>query len=127
MLCAFSCNCTLGGSARNLDVLEEEKYAETSLELSRGIYSGLMKSSGAILRLNPNRRGHCLMYAKDPGNSRIAPENEIAESRALDHQDGLQRFLDEQECCDYEGIMACRDDRPAMLTDYRNLSENRRI
>jgi hypothetical protein len=106
--------------------LEEEKYAETSLELSRGIYSGLMKSSGAILRLNPNRRGHCLMYAKEPGNSRIAPENKIAESRTLDHQDGLQRLLDEQECCDYEGMMTCKDERTtrsAMPTDYRKLSE----
>ncbi len=42
-----------------------------------------------------------------PGNSRIAPENGIAESRALDHQDGLERLLDVQEFCDYKGMMAC--------------------
>jgi hypothetical protein len=42
-----------------------------------------------------------------PRISRIAPENGIAESRTFNYQDGLQLLPDEQECCDYEGMIAC--------------------
>ena len=65
--------------------LEEGKYAETPLGLSWRTPSGLLKSSGAILRLNLNKRGRWLKYANTLGNLRIAPENGIAESRTLDN------------------------------------------